>query len=185
MLQETYKVLTNPISLIVLGWLGLYLFFVFFIFFNKFFFLFKWLKKEEEALNSLLMTNNISETTSLRNCLLKNDKISELSFEACILAAKKTAMGGTTFLSVVASTSPFIGLFGTVVGILNAFSHMQTSATINMIAPAISEALVATAVGILVAIPAYSFHQILMKKIEDLLTLLNMQKDFYLNNEET
>jgi biopolymer transport protein ExbB/TolQ len=184
MLEETYKVLTNPISIIVIGWLGLYFFLVFYIFFNKYFFLNKWLKREEEALNTLLMTNNISDLSSLSGCLYKNDKITELSFDACILAAKKTANRGVVFLSVVASTSPFIGLFGTVVGILKAFSNMQTTSSINMIAPLISEALVATAIGILVAIPAYSFHQVLSKKIEDLMIVLNMQKDFYLNNEK-
>jgi biopolymer transport protein ExbB/TolQ len=58
---------------------------------------------------------------------------------------------------------------------------MQSVTTINMIAPAIADALVATAVGIIVAVPAYSFHQILSKKVEDLISLLKMQKDFYLS----
>jgi biopolymer transport protein ExbB/TolQ len=58
---------------------------------------------------------------------------------------------------------------------------MQSVTTINMIAPAIADALVATAVGIIVAVPAYSFHQIFSKKVEDLISLLKMQKDFYLS----
>ncbi|HIQ50696.1 MAG TPA: MotA/TolQ/ExbB proton channel family protein, partial [Nautiliaceae bacterium] len=78
-------------------------------------------------------------------------------------------------------TAPFIGLFGTVVGILNAFASMKSVTTINMIAPAIADALIATAIGIIVAVPAYSFHQILEKKVEDLISLLEMQKDFYLS----
>lgn len=64
--------------------------------------------------------------------------------------------GGTTFLATVASSAPFIGLFGTVWGIMTAFQGLGTakSATIQAVAPGISEALVATAVGLAAAIPA-------------------------------
>ena len=61
-----------------------------------------------------------------------------------------------TFLATTASTAPFIGLFGTVWGIMNAFrglAEAQTS-SIQAVAPGISEALVATAVGLAAAIPA-------------------------------
>jgi len=85
------------------------------------------------------------------------------------------------FLSIVASTSPFIGLFGTVIGILKAFANMKSVTTINMIAPSIADALIATAIGIVVAIPAYSFHQILANKVEYLISTLKMQKDIYLS----
>jgi biopolymer transport protein TolQ len=61
-----------------------------------------------------------------------------------------------TFLATTASTTPFIGLFGTVWGIMNAFQGLSTaqSATIQAVAPGIAEALVTTAVGLLAAIPA-------------------------------
>jgi len=54
---------------------------------------------------------------------------------------------GLTALSIMATTSPFIGLFGTVIGILEAFSKLGNtkSASLNVVAPAISEALIATA----------------------------------------
>jgi biopolymer transport protein ExbB/TolQ len=180
-LPEISKILSNPINVFVLGWLGIYLFFVFFVFFYKYFSLTSWIKKERESLNALLMSGNISGTSSFKRCIDKSANESELAFDACIEAAKTQASGGLTFLSIVASTSPFIGLFGTVIGILTAFSSMQSVTTINMIAPAIADALVATAVGIIVAVPAYSFHQILSKKVEDLISLLKMQKDFYLS----
>lgn len=63
---------------------------------------------------------------------------------------------GVTFLASVASAAPFIGLFGTVWGIMNAFHGLSTatSTTIQAVAPGISEALVATAVGLAAAIPA-------------------------------
>ncbi|MBF0142513.1 MAG: protein TolQ [Magnetococcales bacterium] len=63
---------------------------------------------------------------------------------------------GLTFLATVGSTSPFIGLFGTVWGIMNAFRGLAgaKATTLTMVAPGIAEALVATAMGLLAAIPA-------------------------------
>ena len=60
------------------------------------------------------------------------------------------------FLSVVASTSPYVGLFGTVWGIMHAFLALQDvqQATLSLVAPGIAEALVATALGLFAAIPA-------------------------------
>ncbi|KQY80431.1 protein TolQ [Brevundimonas sp. Root1423] len=64
---------------------------------------------------------------------------------------------GLGVLSVVATSSPFIGLFGTVWGIMNAFGAIALSGNTNLstVAPAISEALFATALGLAAAIPAY------------------------------
>jgi biopolymer transport protein TolQ len=63
---------------------------------------------------------------------------------------------GITFLATVASSAPFIGLFGTVWGIMNAFHGLglAKSTSIQAVAPGISEALVATAIGLAAAIPA-------------------------------
>ncbi len=64
---------------------------------------------------------------------------------------------GLGVLSVVATASPFIGLFGTVWGIMNAFGAIATAGNTNLttVAPAIAEALFATAIGLAAAIPAY------------------------------
>ena len=60
------------------------------------------------------------------------------------------------FLATVGSTSPFIGLFGTVVGIMKSFAEIGAKGSANLatVAPGIAEALIATAVGLLAAIPA-------------------------------
>lgn len=60
------------------------------------------------------------------------------------------------FLAIVGSTSPYIGLFGTVWGIMTAFGALASvqQATISMVAPGIAEALIATALGLFAAIPA-------------------------------
>ncbi|MBT4323374.1 MAG: Tol-Pal system subunit TolQ, partial [Rhodobacterales bacterium] len=65
-----------------------------------------------------------------------------------------------TFLATVGSTAPFIGLFGTVWGIKNAFEEIaiQQNTNLAVVAPGIAEALVATALGLLAAIPAVIFY---------------------------
>lgn len=76
------------------------------------------------------------------------------------------------FLATLGSTSPYIGLFGTVWGIMTSFqalSASQQTATIAMVAPGISEALVATAMGLFVAIPAVIFYNRYAHQIQHLL----------------
>jgi biopolymer transport protein TolQ len=64
--------------------------------------------------------------------------------------------GNLSFLATVGSVSPYVGLFGTVWGIMNAFQSLQnvSQATLSLVAPGIAEALVATAMGLFAAIPA-------------------------------
>jgi biopolymer transport protein TolQ len=81
---------------------------------------------------------------------------------------------GVTFLASVASAAPFIGLFGTVWGIMNAFHGLSQakSTTIQAVAPGISEALVATAVGLAAAIPAavaFNYFTASIKKFRQLM----------------
>ena len=61
-----------------------------------------------------------------------------------------------TWLATIAATSPFIGLFGTVIGVVDAFHGLGTAgaATLRAVAPGISEALITTAAGLFVAVPA-------------------------------
>jgi len=85
--------------------------------------------------------------------------------EAIVHAELKRGLGG---LATIGSTAPFIGLFGTVVGILNAFSKIATekSAGLGAVAGGISEALVTTAVGLFVAIPAVMMFNYFTNKVE-------------------
>ena len=64
------------------------------------------------------------------------------------------------------------------ISILDTFSHIgQTSGTMNIIASGVSDALVATASGIFVAIFAYTYHQMLKRKSYELISYLEMQSD--------
>ncbi|MCB0353950.1 MAG: protein TolQ [Bdellovibrionales bacterium] len=97
---------------------------------------------------------------------------------------------GVTFLATVASAAPFIGLFGTVWGIMNAFHSLGSagSSTIQAVAPGISEALVATAIGLAAAIPAavaYNYFAVAIRHAresmdkfsDEFLTLAKQQVD--------
>ena len=74
------------------------------------------------------------------------------------------------FLATVGSTSPYVGLFGTVWGIMNSFRSLSTAkqATLAQVAPGIAEALVATAIGLFAAIPAVIAYNSFTTRIERL-----------------
>lgn len=75
-----------------------------------------------------------------------------------------------SWLATVASVSPFIGLFGTVWGIIDAFQGLGNagSASLRAVAPGISEALITTAIGLAAAIPAAIFYNIFGTRIKEI-----------------
>jgi biopolymer transport protein TolQ len=100
----------------------------------------------QDAMESLLKKkskNNLSERMST---------LLEVGIEKQMVKIDK----GFTFLATVGSTAPFIGLFGTVWGIMNSFQSIAISrnTSLAIVAPGIAEALFATALGLLAAIPA-------------------------------
>ena len=84
-------------------------------------------------------------------------------------------------LSSIASASPFIGLFGTVWGIMDAFLRIgvEKSASLPVVAPAIGEALIATAFGLVAAIPATIGFNFVDKRIGDLLDELSASAEVW------
>jgi biopolymer transport protein ExbB/biopolymer transport protein TolQ len=85
--------------------------------------------------------------------------------EAIVQAEMKR---GVSALATIGSTGPFVGLFGTVVGIINAFKGISTekSTGLGAVAGGISEALVTTAIGLFVAIPAVMMFNFFTNKLE-------------------
>jgi biopolymer transport protein ExbB/biopolymer transport protein TolQ len=85
--------------------------------------------------------------------------------EAIVHAELKRGVSG---LATIGSTAPFVGLFGTVVGIINAFKGIsqEKSTGLGAVAGGISEALVTTAIGLFVAIPAVWMFNLFTNKIE-------------------
>ena len=86
-----------------------------------------------------------------------------------------------TFLATTGSTAPFIGLFGTVWGIMTSFHGigLKGSASLAVVAPGISEALIATAIGLVAAIPAVVAYNYLLRRVRVLSSEMeNFSSDF-------
>ncbi len=83
---------------------------------------------------------------------------------------------GMTWLATTGSVTPFIGLFGTVWGIIDAFSGLGSagSTSLRAVAPGISEALITTAAGLFTAIPAVIFYNSFLGNIRDLAQRMDM-----------
>ena len=125
-----------------------------------------WRSKSAETFYNSLPSNADDPMTSLfkesmqgllkskskTNLVEKMGGILEVGIEKQISKIEK----GFTFLATVGSTAPFIGLFGTVWGIMNSFQSIAISrnTSLAIVAPGIAEALFATALGLLAAIPA-------------------------------
>ncbi len=84
--------------------------------------------------------------------------------------------GRLSFLATVGSATPFIGLFGTVIGIINAFAQigMTGNAGLETVGPGIAEALVATAIGLFAAIPATIFYNAFVARLRDLTAAIDL-----------
>jgi biopolymer transport protein TolQ len=100
----------------------------------------------QNAMEGLLKKKSKSNLSERMSALLEN------GIEKQMVKVEK----GFTFLATVGSTAPFIGLFGTVWGIMNSFQSIAISrnTSLAIVAPGIAEALFATALGLLAAIPA-------------------------------
>lgn len=90
-----------------------------------------------------------------------------LRLERIEAAAGRAAAHGTGLLATIGSTGPFVGLFGTVWGIMNSFIGISKAHTTNLavVAPGIAEALLATAIGLVAAIPAVVIYNAFSRSI--------------------
>ena len=88
-----------------------------------------------------------------------------------------------SFLATSANTAPFIGLFGTVWGIMDAFTGLSSLENVSLavVAPGIAEALVATAVGLFAAIPATAAYNLFANRIERLSNRFDSFSEEFLN----
>lgn len=173
---------SGTITIGVLVLLSIYLITIFWIFIYKLFQLNSFINTEQDELNSLVSRDAmINPLSRIGHCIGKTD-ISKEFLDVCEISLIREASSGLSWLSIVASTAPFIGLFGTVIGILESFAKFATVSKVSFatIAPVISEALVATAGGIFVAIFAYTFHQIITRKVYELNTYVKSQIDILL-----
>ena len=174
---------SHGVTLFVLALLALYFILINWIFLYRFFSINSWISKETNALESLLMgASNVTDNAYLNHFIKTSSRLNKEILDLGMYASTKEATKGLAFLSVVASTTPFIGLFGTVVSILDTFKHIGgASGTMSIIAAGVSDALIATAGGIFVAIFAYTYHQMLKRRSFELSSLIRMQSDVLLS----
>ena len=102
----------------------------------------------KDAMNELIKTKSKSSAVQIARV----ERVLEISTDKQVKIIEKNF----TFLATIGSTAPFIGLFGTVWGIMNSFQSIAVSrnTSLAIVAPGIAEALFATALGLLAAIPA-------------------------------
>ena len=183
-----YLTQSSAITLFVLLLLSAYFIAAFWVFFYRYPVLQRRISIETDSLKSLYLgrSQTVSNKSLIFSYLSRVTIPNKEILDAASSDAIRSSTKGLTLLSIIASTSPFIGLFGTVVGILETFSKLgsQQSASLGVVAPAISEALIATAAGIAVAIFAYTFHLILKRRAYELGSLLGSQSDVVLSLDE-
>lgn len=170
---------SHPITIGVLILLSVYFIILNWVFFYRYFSLSSWHTRESNSLETLLMgASTVKEDSFLNNFIKTSSVISKEVLDLGMLAATKEATKGLSTLSVFASTSPFIGLFGTVVSILDTFKHIgKSSGSMSIISSGVADALITTASGIFVAIFAYTYHQIMKRKSYEVISYLQMQGD--------
>ena len=135
-------------------------------------------KSGPEAASKALGDARSIEATVARACL---DHVADgaLAIEEHIAAVIETDRlsyeRGLAFLGTLGSNAPFVGLFGTVLGIVRAFHDLATSAAMGSqaVMAGIAEALVATAIGLLVALPAVATYNALMRHVETAMAAAN------------
>ena len=174
---------SSTTTLFVVVWLSIYFIITVALFISRYLYLNAWAAKENQALIRLFGdSTTISAESILYRCFSPHTN----NLAVCKTVAEYNATMGLSIFSIISSTSPFIGLFGTIVSILETFSQLgkATSASLNIIAPAISEALVVTAAGIFVAIPAYSAHILIKRKGYEVLNIIQREIDFLVSQYE-
>ena len=110
----------------------------------------------------------VMKTRSKSNLSERLSSVLEVNIEKQMVAVEKY----NSFLATVGSTAPFIGLFGTVWGIMNSFQSIAISrnTSLAIVAPGIAEALFVTALGLFVAIPSTAYYNLITSKIDNYLS---------------
>jgi len=128
--------------------------------------------KEDEGLVSVFVTGYEEFTRQQQHKVAPEDALASVqrAMRVALVREIERLEGGLAFLATVGSTSPYVGLFGTVWGIMTAFIAIGNvkQATIAMVAPGIAEALVATAMGLFAAIPAVIAYNFFTNQVDRL-----------------
>ena len=137
--------------------------------------------REEEGMVSVFVAGYEEFTRQQQHKVAPEDALASVQRAMRVALARELERleGGLAFLATVGSTSPYVGLFGTVWGIMTAFIAIGNvkQATIAMVAPGIAEALIATAMGLFAAIPAVVAYNFFTNQVDRLENRFNTFSD--------
>ncbi|MFZ4404022.1 MAG: MotA/TolQ/ExbB proton channel family protein [Pseudobdellovibrionaceae bacterium] len=134
-------------------------------------------KSWDQALNILsqhqgAVSRTLKNTFKISSADLIDREVSSVYRQEKILLEK-----GFSVLATLGANAPFIGLLGTVLGIIRAFAYLGSQAGSASVMSGVSQALYATAIGLAVAIPAVIFYNVFTKKLKDLQSQIESLKD--------
>jgi biopolymer transport protein ExbB/TolQ len=156
---------------------------------------FKSLSYNKRKLSELLKQKKMGEYQSVESDLLNqmiksliplqsNEKI-EKGFDVFILEIRSELEKGLPVLGTLGSTTPFIGLLGTILGIIVSFGALSNgTGDMNAVMLSLAEALILTAVGLIVAIPAVIGFNYFSRKARSVMSDLSAIKDLYIAYKE-
>ena len=156
---------------------------------------FKSLSYNKRKLSELLKQKKMGEYQSVESDLLNqmiksliplqsNEKI-EKGFDVFILEIRSELEKGLPVLGTLGSTTPFIGLLGTILGIIVSFGALSNgTGDMNAVMLSLAEALILTAVGLIVAIPAVVGFNYFSRKARSVMSDLSAIKDLYIAYKE-
>lgn len=152
------------------------------------------LTNDFEKLKSLILRNQTSDLSEIvksslsphavalnQGMAFKNSSAFEQAMSSSVIEARKLWEKGLPVLGTLGSTSPFVGLFGTILGIIVAFGALSTGQSDSLkVMFLLAEALILTAVGLAVAIPAVVANNYFNRKIIELTREIEALKDLAL-----
>lgn len=111
----------------------------------------------------------------------KNAESIDRALQSHLKEEKMKLERGLAVLATLGANAPFIGLFGTVLGIIRSFAYLGSQSGSAAVMSGVSQALYATALGLFVAIPAVISFNVFSKKIKDLQSKVESLKDLYIS----
>ena len=138
-----------------------------------------------KRLNSYFLANNTEYSTLIKLAFdmdfSDRTKREEVKYQLGLLLrnSNKAVDSNIDHLATISNAAPFIGLFGTVIGVINSFNQIGLNASVSLavIGPGLAEALYATALGLFVAVPASIFYNLINGKIAE----YDSKKDYALD----
>lgn len=141
-------------------------------------------KQDADSLRSWAMKSSSLQALAMREVIEAPQNAEAIAYaQRSFLSDRRVELSkGLPVLATLGSNAPFIGLFGTVLGIIQSFGALATSsAAMNQVIFSLAEALIATAVGLFVAIPAVVAYNIFTQKIRTAMAESESLRDLYLS----